>query len=279
MNNGTVQEITSDCPFCGSGAEESFSRGLHRCRSCRIVYNSGYRPLSYDNNYFIDEYRKQYGRTYREDFPHIYALSKKRLKEILRLGAFSDPSGLSLLDIGSALGFFLKAAQDCQIGTQQGIEISEFGAEFCQSEYGIPVIQSSFEGVDRVGSFNIISAWFFLEHCSDPKKQLKRIFDALQPGGVFAMAVPSFYGPLFRRNRNQWIETHPGDHRIDFSPKTARNILKKAGFKKVVVRPCGIHPDRVMTSSSKLFPLFSKLYRHFARFTGYSDTIEVYAKK
>lgn len=272
-------EQSHTCPLCGTGRQISFSRDLHRCRSCGIVYNSGYHPLSYDNDYFIEEYRNQYGRTYHEDFPHIYALAEKRLEKIFYLGSFDSPSELSVLDIGSALGFFLKAAQNRGTGRQQGIEISSYGAEFCRSEYGIPVIQAPFEKADMGGSFDIITAWFFLEHCRNTREVADRIFRSLNPGGVFAMAVPSFFGPLFRRNREEWVATHPSDHRVDFSPATAKKFLKETGFKKVKVYPCGIHPERVMTSTSPFYRPFARLYRLFAGMTGYSDTIEVYAKK
>jgi len=276
---GAVQDTSSNCPFCGNGSKESFSDTLHRCRGCGLVFNSGHSPLTYDNNYFIDEYRSQYGRTYQEDFHHIYSLAEKRLGRIITFGSFSNLSALSLLDIGSALGFFLKAAQDIGIERLQGIEISEYGARYTTKEFSIPVTRASFEKADMKGSYNIISAWFFIEHCASPRMVLEKIFSSLEPGGVFAMAVPSVFGPLFRRKRGKWVATHPKDHRIDFTPKSAKRILKEVGFKKVTVLPCGIHPERVMTSSSLFFPLFARLYTIFARLTGYSDTIEVYGQK
>ncbi len=276
---GTVQDTSSNCPFCGNRSKESFSDTLHRCRGCGLVYNSGHSPLSYDNNYFIDEYRSQYGRTYQEDFPHIYGLAQERLGRIIACGSFGDFSTLGLLDIGSALGFFLKAAQDIGIEHLQGIEISEYGARYTIDEFSIPVTMASFEKAKMKGSYNIITAWFFVEHCASPRAVLEKIFASLEPGGVFAMAVPSVFGPLFRRKREEWVATHPEDHRIDFTPKSAKNILKEVGFKKVTVLPCGIHPERVMTSSSIFFPFFAQLYKIFARLTGYSDTIEVYGQK
>lgn len=276
---GTVQDTSSNCPFCGNRSKESFSDTLHRCRGCGLVFNSGHRPLSYDNNYFIDEYRSQYGRTYQEDFSHIYGLAQKRLGRINTFGSFGDPAALGLLDIGSALGFFLKAARDTGIERLQGIEISEYAARYTTDEFSIPVTRASFEQADMKESYDIITAWFFIEHCAAPRAVLEKIFASLEPGGVFAMAVPSVFGPLFRRKWGEWVATHPKDHRIDFTPKSAKKILKEIGFKKVTVLPCGIHPERVMTSSSIFFPFFSRFYTIFARLTGYSDTIEVYGQK
>ncbi len=108
---------------------------------------------------------------------------------------------------------------------------------------------------------------------------MKRYTAALKKGGMLAFSAPSVFGPLYHFNRKQWISTHPADHRVDFSPASARKLLHRLGFRRWWVYPGGFHPERIISAKSFFFPFFSMLYRRFAGLTAYSDTIEVYAVK
>lgn len=270
----------AQCPVCLSDGSMSIGGDLHRCLKCKIAFNSAYDQKHYGTEYFIEEYRNQYGKTYLEDYETIAAFSKNRLAAIFNyLKSKKDTPKISLLDIGSAAGFFLQAAKEYGLSSLTGIEISEFASRYCREHFNIPVIQKSFQDVTLDDSYTIITAWFFIEHTRDPAGTLKKIYDALDPGGIFAFAVPSIFGPSYHFKRSDWIKNHPSDHRIDLSPAGARLILKKCGFRKVHVQPAAIHPERIVNPSSFLFLPFSLLYGVFSRMTGYSDTIEVYALK
>lgn len=269
-----------NCPVCSSDKYKSLSVNLHLCKKCSIAFNSEYKPLSYDNDYFLNEYKMQYGKTYLEDFDNIYNSSQKRLKIILRLiDKYTGKKNLTLLDIGSAMGFFLKCAKDSGIAKVTGIEISEYASNFSNNEFGINVIQSSFSNAGITDSYDIITAWFFIEHCEDPVSIINKIYNITKRNGIFALSVPSLFGPLFRQNKAEWIKSHPGDHKVDFTPLSIKKLLKNTGFRKILVKPAGIHPERVCPSNSLLFRPFSYLYNIFSNTTAFSDTIEVYAVK
>jgi len=267
------------CPVCSSADFKHINHDFHLCGKCGILFNSGYTPLDYDDNYFLNDYKAQYGRSYLDDFQNIYDQSSDRIKKILKLVNCKIQGGLSLLDIGSAMGFFLKCAQDNGIKRLTGIEISEYAADYCVKEFDIQVIRSSFSDVKVDTTYNIITAWFFIEHCDDPSYVINQIYNILPEGGLFAFSVPSIFGPMFRFKRQEWIETHPKDHRVDFSPSSVKKILRNRGFKKIHVRPAGIHPERILSKESFLYKPFSFLYRQYSKLTGYSDTIEIYAVK
>lgn len=263
------------CPVCGKDEKRKISSNLNLCRNCHIIFNSDCRSLSYDRDYFINEYNEQYGKTYLEDYGNIYNLSNSRLNRILELLAVEGKH--SLLDIGCAAGFFLKAAKDRGISTLLGIEISEYAADYCRKTFGIDVIESPFDNVELHKRFDIITSWFFIEHCMDPLGAMTRIFSMLNRGGIFALSVPSHYGPMFYFDKEKWVATHPADHRIDLSPSSAKRILKEIGFRKVYVIKSGYHPERVLKSSSLIYGFFEPLYRKFTDLTAFSDTIEIYA--
>ncbi len=253
---------------------------FYRCRRCGIIYNSAYRRQDYDENYFLDDYRAQYGKTYAEDRGAIRRFADARLVRIFSLyGRRVRREKLSLLDLGSALGFFMESARDAGIGRICGVELSRYAAQRCRSESGLRVINSAFEDTEFNETFDIITAWYFIEHCAHPREIIQRIYALLNPGGVFAFSAPSVFGPQFLLDRREWAARHPSDHRIDFSPMVAVRIMKRMGFRTVRVRVSGVHPERVVPRGSPLYTPFALLYRGLAPLLRFSDTIEVYARK
>lgn len=265
------------CPFCGRQSRSAISADIFKCAGCGTIFNADHKSLSYDRDYFTSEYKEQYGRTYVDDYENIYRVAQGRLDRIFSL--IKIQPGLSLLDLGCAAGFFLKAAKDRGIGDLLGIEISEFAADYCKRTFGIDVVRSGFFEADVQRKFSIISSWFFLEHMDDPRAAVDRIFSMLEDGGVFACGIPSYFGPSFSFDREGWVKTHPADHRIDLSPSSAKRIFEQAGFSRVKVYRAGYHPERVVKKSSWFYPLFEPVYNLFSRVTAYSDTIEIYAVK
>lgn len=272
----------NNCPFCGSDRAGVVSAGspFLRCRGCGTVYNTAHSLPAYSDSYFTEDYRDQYGRTYEDDYESIYASARNRIARINALWKSAHQvSPHSVLDIGCALGFFLKGAADRGFTRIEGIEVSGFAADYCRKRFGYKVYETSFEKAGIKGRFDVITAWYFLEHCADSKAALDKIVNSLSDGGVFAFSMPSVFGPMYFFSRKRWVETHPVDHRVDVSPRTIRRILKAAGFRRVIVRPAGIHPERVISRRVPLFRIFSRLYRTFSLRFAFSDTIEVYALK
>jgi len=265
------------CPICKGQEFNAITESLLHCLKCGIIYNTAWSPLSYSRNYFIEEYASQYGKTYIDDFKNIYSLSVSRLDKILKHIELKPE--LSILDIGCAAGFFLKAAQDRGIKNLTGIEISSFASSYCRNNYKINVINTPFEEVSIEAGYDIITAWFFIEHSPDPAAHLKKIYNLLADGGILAMALPSWFGPLFYFRKKQWIKTRPVDHKIDVSPDSVKKMLKYAGFETLSIHRCGYHPERVIKKGTILYNLFEPLYRIFTGITSFSDTIEVYARK
>jgi len=272
-----MSEQPNNCPFCSKPSDKNITGDLYKCEKCGLVFNVNCRSLSYDRDYFISEYERQYGRTYPEDFDNIYNLSIQRIKKILNCSRKKNE--LSLLDIGSAAGFFLKAAKDSGIQKVKGIEISAFASDYCRKNFSIDVIESSFEDTVINEKFDIVTSWFFIEHISDSLTSMERIYRMLNKGGIFGLAVPSCFGPMYVFRKNEWIKTRPVDHRIDLSPKAAKIVLKKLGFKTIKVIRSGYHPERIVSRNSILFKPFDLCYDMFTRATAFSDTIEIYAVK
>ena len=267
------------CPLCASSKinHNRISNNLFKCLKCSAVFNTAALSLAYNDDYFITDYRKQYGRTYEDDFPQIYAAALTRLKRMKKI--WPQTQRKSILDIGCALGFFLKAASDNGFTRIDGIEISDYAASYCKEKFGFDVKNEAFEKIIFTEKYDAVTAWYFIEHCSEPFKAIEKISAALAQNGLFAFSAPSVFGPMFHFHKNKWADSRPSDHIVDFSPRAARRALKHAGFRKVKIYAAGFHPERIISDHSFFFRFFSVVYKLFTKLTGYSDTIEVYAIK
>jgi 2-polyprenyl-3-methyl-5-hydroxy-6-metoxy-1,4-benzoquinol methylase len=68
-------------------------RTYRRCPRCGMIYMNRLNPppIEYEKEYFFDFYKKQYGKTYIEDFPDLINMGKKRLVIIKSILACSKP--------------------------------------------------------------------------------------------------------------------------------------------------------------------------------------------
>ncbi|GHU55919.1 hypothetical protein FACS189442_4020 [Spirochaetia bacterium] len=289
------------CPACGTSGEASPGtvgeapphpvlarfpdRTYRRCPDCGMVYMNRLNPppIEYEKEYFFDFYKKQYGKTYIEDFPNLINMGKKRLAIIKSLLA-DGPA--ELLDIGCAYGPFLQAAREAGFAPV-GIDPAEDAVAYIRKELNIPAFQGFFPDtrlpeVLKDDAFSAVTLWYVIEHFRNPKAALEECRRILRPGGVLAFSTPSFRGVSGRKSPGCFLENSPADHWTVWSPNRCKRLLKKAGFtlKKTVVT--GHHPER--------FPFIGKLTGQnrgsiykccflLSRLFGLGDTFEVYAIK
>ena len=222
-------------------------------------------PLTYQTDYFLEDYKNQYGKSYLEDEKNLRLLSRRRLQRIEKLAP-----GDSLLEFGCATGFFLDEAR--MAGFQvRGAEISNFASDHAREKLALHVDTVSFEDFESKDRFDVIAAFFVLEHLADQKDAFQKIHSLLNPGGLFLFALPSVYGPLFRCNPTGWKDTHPTDHFADYSPSSLRRILPLYGMELVEAWPMSFRRER---ACGFLSYLPDGLYRWFASKMVYGDTME-----
>jgi hypothetical protein len=103
---------------------------LMKCGSCKDLFMFGLKGqdgMYQRHEYFLSEYKRQYGRSYIEDRDTITRFGKRRMNVIE--GCFVKGTTGKLLDVGCALGFFIQVAQDRGWETT-GVEVSSFAAEW-----------------------------------------------------------------------------------------------------------------------------------------------------
>jgi len=267
----------TNCPVCGGALKTLENMNFLQCRSCGTVFNSAHTLIEYSDTYFTSDYKTQYGKTYEEDYPAIRKFCDKRIERIKKIALHVRIN--SVLDVASALGFFLKAASDNGATHCTGVEISKYACDYMKKNYSFSVKNESFEDFHSDEKYDLVTAWYFIEHSSDLVETVTKLSSLVKDGGVLAFSVPSAFSPLFKFNRKKFFETHPIDHSADLTPMGVKIMLKKMGFHKIQVYPAAYHPERMMNRNSFFFPIFSYFFKKYADFTAFSDTIEVYAVK
>jgi len=163
-----------------------------RCQMCSLEFlnpRPTIRSLKslYQKNYYEEGYLR-YTEIRINEF-------KKRAKSI---GNFMP--GRRLLDVGSGVGFFLKALPD-KDWEKYGIEPSEFASAYARENYGLKVITGELdENQFEQGYFDVVTMFSVIGHLPDPKGYLQKIFRILRKDGLLVLQFPNFYSPWHRFN-------------------------------------------------------------------------------
>lgn len=302
-----------DCPACGRLTAKAVlrcrARSFFRCRQCGLLYQLDFSAPKerYTRDYFFEEYRSQYGRSYLDDFTRIKQMGNRRLAIIRRLASGRPdssgyPAGLApprLLDVGCAYGPFLSAAAEAGF-RPEGLEPVEAAAEYVRSRLNIPVWNLAFEefGLELSDSpepYDIITMWYVIEHFARLDRVLSKAGRLLKMGGLLAFSTPNSRGISGRKSLKEFLQRSPPDHHSIWSPAIARKVLPQFGFRVRRIVITGHHPERFPLSgrmlssgsteepgsrhrSFRLRIVWSAFYS-FSRIFGLGDTFEVYAEK
>ena len=293
--NSFSPQVNRACPVCGKEANKHSiarfpDRTYRHCSKCGALFmDRAYPPpIEYEKEYFFESYKKQYGKTYLDDFPNLVALAKRRLKLISQLLSYKNTKENRyppiILDIGCAYGPFLIAAKD-EGFLPFGIDPAEDAVRYVQETLSIPAVQGFFPdyplSTPNSQLYDAAAMWYVIEHFTDVLTVLAEIKKLLKPGGILAFSTPSFSGVSGRKSLRKFLENSPADHYTVWSPKMCKKALALAGFKVKKIAMSGCHPERFPFLGKFAADKKSRLYRLLmavSRILRLGDTFEVYAE-
>ena len=281
------------CPVCGkspSQPDEVISRNetrtYRRCASCGMVYMAftTIEDKKYQKAYFFEEYKKQYGKTYEEDFDSIKAQGMRRAAIIKVLSGSGGEK--TLLDIGCAYGPFLAAASESNFNPF-GTDISDDAVSYVQQKLKYPAVCSAFPEIDTaeefgIAQFDVVTMWYVIEHFKDLGRVLRKVSSLVKKGGVFAFSTPSGEGISAVSDKDHFYEISPADHYTIWEPSKADSILKLFGFKVERIVSTGHHPERfpyIKKTGAEKGSLKWNLIDAMSHARGLGDTVEIYCRK
>lgn len=201
-----------------------------QCPVCALVYVSPrLGPEALQRLYDEPEYFEE-GGVYGAQHRLSPAMLLQRLWTAGRLRALRGvvPPPAGLLEIGSAYGLFLSAAQRAGYAVR-GVELSATGAAHARSAYGLDVFcgQLADSPTDPV---SVICAFDTIEHVPDPLVFLRQVRERLTGDGVVLLSLPYISSLPARLLGRRWWTLKPEQHITHFTPATLRLVAARAGL-------------------------------------------------
>jgi SAM-dependent methyltransferase len=207
-----------------------FGIDILRCQNCGHVFSSS--PAE-------PHYTEFWG-TEVPDAEHFYwSKARARMHSDFFKEFLMGRSG-RLLDMGSGLGFFLKAVARYVTWDAYGCEISPAAVAYARQKLGLQnVICSQLDTANLPqASFDIITMWDVLDHILWPDPVLRHCHALLKEGGILFLRLPNIdvqlprarIKKLFYGLRPESCYLQGFDHPHQYSMRSIRTLLKRNGF-------------------------------------------------
>lgn len=218
---------------------------IARCRQCGFEYQDGFAGGGGDDGMFSQDYyqvrhheafRAQYDDYASDPSAGVYRHWLERLEGMIPVGR--------ILDVGSALGTFLKIAES-RGWNPHGVEISRFAAEFAQTQRGLPVFNGDLEEFPgEAGAFDAVTFWDSIEHVTHPLENLRTASRLVRRGGRILLTTDNFdclvsdvarlsYRLSLGRSRYALQRVFIAPNRSYFTEASLRALLERCGLRVV----------------------------------------------
>ena len=285
------------CPLCHQPVSRDFpiyyefnSRKYQakECSACSFVFldprlTAGELQLLYSDEYFLHD-GADFGAHSATDYETAAIKGSIKFPEILGWIRRFKPSG-EFFEIGSGMGYFLDFARK-QGYSVNGIEYAELGVRTAREKFGLDVRRGSFEELaPEPGKYDVIFMGDVLEHLIQPLEMLAKAHSMLKPSGVVALEVPSMFNSLtgrvatigMRLLRTKKKMPLPPYHVNEFTPKTLRTIIERAGFRESVIIQ-RIKPPSMITLRGSAFEKAVKKSLHYPNY-GLTKSLGVFGDR
>lgn len=227
------------CPCCGAGVQRGWTDWHFECRAC------GYEGSTLQPCINAAQPQAALDEGLRREA--LETLRQQNFEDLLRVVARHRRAGEdTLLDVGAAHGWFVKAALKTEPPWQaQGLEPDAAVAAQAQAE-GLPVVEGFFPQALQPGTrVHAITFNDVLEHLPDLPAMLAACRAHLQPQGLLVLNLPSSQGLFFRVARvlqslglsgplrRLWQEGMPSPHLHYFNAANLTRLLQDHGFEVV----------------------------------------------
>ena len=235
-------EERTHCDICRSTRlTQAFSYPTHRvvrCENCgtlsrREVFDEDECKTLYESEYFV-ELQKDFF------FTNVSLRERAFRGKLDLIGRHATANG-DLLDVGCAIGTFLRVARD--MGWRPtGVEFSAFAADVARKETKLPVLTGTLPAQHLPEAcFDVVTLWDVVDHSESPSSLVREVWRVLRPGGLIAMDTFMEDALLFQLAHATYratggvisrpsLKAHPIHHSHYFSRTTFRHLLESQGF-------------------------------------------------
>lgn len=230
-----------NCRLCHSKEVDLVHRGVRygpetevlKCKNCGIVFLDPFPTQEEMDDYYEEEYRREYGGTSTdvEKYPAYIAKARERLCRIERI---IEPKSL-LVEIGCGTGAFLDVARR-RVDRVIGVELDDEMRVRIRRRLGVHTVARLADADIPPESVDIITLFHVLEHISDPESYLCELYKFLKPEGNLIIEVPNVDDALVKVYRipaylNFYFQKA---HLYYFSKGALLSLFEKTGFRATV---------------------------------------------
>ena len=235
------------CPLCNqSGVRHRIvdtvwdapESAVYKCSACEIVFvypimNPEEEKAFYEAQ-FAGYMKKRGGPGETKPQEHFEQNRSEAERRLANLKPYLR-SEMRVLELGSSTGFLLAAIKP-YVAAVTGIDPSQLYAEYA-NQRGIKTYADLSEVAEE--RFDLILAYYVVEHLRNPVEYLSRFHQMLNPGGHLAIEVPNVEDALVKFyqldsfDRFYWQKAHY----FNYSHRTLAMVLKRAGFESVKTMP------------------------------------------
>ena len=213
--------MSNPCIICHKANQDKFTLNglpLIRCANCGLIRREVFdiSIVHYETLDAVDTPEKRKAR-FRNSIDRIKLFSRF----VPRVG---------WCDVGTGEGIFLEVLSSSG-GQGVGIEPSE---ESCKkaASHGVKIVGRTIEDigiVTKMSKVRTISLFHVIEHVERPDYEIRRIYEALSPGGFLIIETPNIDSFVFRLRNYKDPLIYP-EHFWYFSKKNLQTLLKQSGF-------------------------------------------------
>lgn len=213
------EERLDTCPWCGSGALRGRLRtrdlllhkpgrfALDACRDCGHVFqNPRLNPAGLEF-YYRDCYDGLGEKNVDGMFESNRAGYRSRVELVRGFGAAGN-----WLDVGMGHGHFCREAKESLPGVEfDGLDLGD-PVELAQEQGWIRTgYRGGFVDLadDLAGQYDVVSMYHYLEHTTEPKRELAAAMTVLRPGGLLTIELPDpecRWGKVLGRWWMPWLQ-------------------------------------------------------------------------
>lgn len=238
------------CPLCHSPSLKVWEASASaysvqplrvRCRSCGLVFSNPQASEARLEHFYQHVYFSQDDLKGTYFSPSSEAELRRAADGELEILERALPSKGRIVDVGAAAGYFLLQARE-RGWSVEGIEMSAKAAAAARRK-GLRMHVARLEDLRLGRRFDALHCAHTVEHVKDPVDFCRRLGRLVRPGGRLLIEVPNrralwpqlwHYGAVLR-GRTAPL-TYAKEHTFDFSPRTFRLCLERAGLRVLQLR-------------------------------------------
>jgi SAM-dependent methyltransferase len=244
---GADIEVPTPCLLCGGvrlqallhardrkHAAPRWDYHVVRCAGCGLLFrHPGIRPERLGDLYSSGNYARFLAGKYTRKRIRRYRVTMAPFGRLFEAG-----QGRRLLDFGCGNGLFLDIAHrrgfDCH-----GVDLAADAIEAARRK---PSGQRAYHGTPSdvpelaAGGFDVITMWSVLAHLARPVDDLTMLRGLLAPDGVLLLLTVNANSLKLKHDLDAW-GGFTANHLAFFASDTLRLLLRRAGFRAVVMPP------------------------------------------